>query len=332
MIRQLTGIIGFALLSVMILLPLGGCARHPAADISDKTEAVSAVPVAARIMQSVEVGKWPEQIAPGAGSAWVACSGSRYVAQVSLGSGEILRKVRTGRFPVSIASFDDKVFSVDYNSGQGIFVIDAQGGVTGAGRLPDHPEEMAAGKDAVYVLLWQDGSSIGSSVVRIDPAAYVQKRSEDLGPDAMGIAFGGNRLWVCADNCMIELDAHTLAVAAKADIGTECRQAAANSTAAYTIGLDGGRIIRVDALSYSALHSEPLEQSVIAANDEYVFALGVSGTLRLYDPQSLKLLAELPLGRAVEAKHMICYKDKLLVSEHTGGDDPGRLTTIELQK
>jgi hypothetical protein len=196
--------------------------------------------------------------------------------------------------------------------------------------MPDHPEAMGADGKAVYLLLWKNGSSDGSSLVRVDPKTYEQTRSEDLGPNAMGLAVRDDKIWVAVNDGLLAVDPTSLTKIKYVSANSGTRGAAANQSAAYTLGLGGESLIRVDAVTYDVTRVPLGEWSTLIANDDYVFALGESGTFRVFDPKTLARRAELSVGRQMKVRDMVFYGKKLLVTEHQD-DDQGRLNIIDLQ-
>jgi DNA-binding beta-propeller fold protein YncE len=160
--------------------------------------------------QSINLGKWPAGIALTNDFARVAESGARSVAKIDIKTGKVVSRVNVGRLPVEVLVGPDETIYTLEHTDRIVRKITSKGVATEFARLPDVPQHMTIDGEALWVLLWENGGSADSTVVRIDLKTKAQKRSAKLGPNAWQIGVNGDFVWVGHDSMMSVLDRATL--------------------------------------------------------------------------------------------------------------------------
>ena len=196
----------------------------------------SPVPTSVEHIGTVEVGTWPEQLVVTDDSVWVASSGSRSVARVDRASLGPAETISVSRLPVemettgggtmwTIAATDREVWRIDAATNE----------ATSIGRVPDYPVSMTIGSDgSLYVLLWEDNSSIDASVARLATDRSDLLESALLGVDqGTDIIVAGGGVWVGAADGLTLLDPDSLAVTDRFLPGVRIRSMAADDDHLY---------------------------------------------------------------------------------------------------
>lgn len=165
-----------------------------------------------QLLQAISLGKWPAGVAVFSDFAWVAESGVRSMAKIDLKTNKVINRVNVGRLPVDVVTGPDESIYVLERTDQIVRKISNKGIATEFARLPDAPQHTVIDNEALWVLLWDKGSSADSSIIRIDLKTKAQKRSAKLGPNAWQIGVNENHVWVGHELEMSVLDKGSLQV------------------------------------------------------------------------------------------------------------------------
>ena len=282
-----------------------------------------------QIVQTINVGKWPEGLALSGQTVWVAESGQRQLAKIDLQKGVLVTHANVGRLPVDMLTGpDDSVYALERTE-QVVRLVNTKGVMHEFSRLPDYPQGMALENDALWVLLWDEGSSGNSTVVRIDLKTKKQKRSPKLGPNAWQIAEGFDSVWVGHETRISVLDKSTLQK--KADISLIDAIPAENSQKRTEFGrvAVGPRgvygdydlsVVRIDPQKMAITQRKRLGQlplyMVVMPNDLWVATR--EGSIWQLDPETLAVRAEHKSSKPLDF-HDLKFRDGLFyVTEHPG--------------
>lgn len=271
------------------------------------------------------IGRWPEGLAGAGGSIWVAQSGARSVARVNATTGKVSKTITVGRLPVSIAIAPDGSPIVQVNTDKQLKRINPKTlKVKRLARLPDGPERTVVDGDYAYTLLWQDDSSAGSSVLRVDLRTGKTTRSKNTGKNGFGLAVGGGQIWVARGGGEITLvDLKTLEVGSTIKIGNHSRSIGHTGSAAVVQADQGLALVQADG---SISHRAPLTAGVsaVAAYDDLVVAACRDGSIWLLDPKTLTPRTRLTAPAAYVAQAIIRHNNVLWLTRHTPATPNGK--------
>lgn len=283
----------------------------------------------------ISVGKWPEGIAAIGNTLWVAESGQRSLGQFETATGELIQRVTSGRLPVSMATLGDTLFAT-INTDSKIWrqPLTGKGGdfaATGS----DYPEALAAGDDALYALLWLDGSNADSVVARIDATTGKMTRSASVGANAADLIVAGGNVWVInnflendVDNATLtRLDPTSLKVLESIPIGGRQMKLAA---AGDLLFVSGGWEELGSVMSYDAATGEPVGfadytgtmVAVLGASEKMVVSADSTGVVYLHHRDTLVPQRTIRLGiEAFSPRDIVVTPEAIYLSVHLTDDE-----------
>lgn len=282
--------------------------------------------------QTIAVGLWPEGVVTDGTTAWVAESGQRRLARVDLRSGKVTARVPVGRLPVHVVRGPDgMLYSLVHTEKKIMAIHPRTDKVTVVANLPDCPQQMVYADGALWVLLWQDCSSINATVLRLDLASRRQWRSGPVGRDAWSLAVGYGRVWVAHGQGTVSvLEAQSLVSQPRLQAGSWHRHIVAGSAALFTDDAGGG-VLRLDPhtgqVAQSTVLGEVLTGLTWAADT--VIALGQQGTIWLLDPATLTVRAQRQAAPELQTlRFAVLHGTTLLVTAHAGRGTHGSLVVL----
>jgi DNA-binding beta-propeller fold protein YncE len=275
-----------------------------------------------QVVQSIDVGKWPEGVALAGDIAWVAESGQRQLAKIDLKKGTVLSHANVGRLPVNMVSgLDGSVYALEHTD-QRVRVVNAKGVISEFARLPDGPEGMVVDDGALWVLLWEKHSSADSTVVRIDLKTKAQKRSPKLGPNAWQIGVGHDHIWVGHETRISVIDKNTLEKKASivlsdglpaeaSQFRTDFGRVAVGPKGVYG-DLNLG-VLRIDPQKMVITHRKRLGQLPLymVALENVLWVATREGSIFQLDPETLDIRAEHKASAPIKV-HDLKVRDGLL--------------------
>ncbi|WP_437923389.1 hypothetical protein WMF37_30705 [Sorangium sp. So ce291] len=289
------------------------------------------------IERAIAVGKSPVRVVVAGDTAWVTERGERRIAKVDLKRGNVVEHVEVGGPPIQIAAAPDGTIFALTPTYQAIWAFDPN---TDRGRVfarfPDHPRDMVLADGALWVLLGSQGISMvhddsdRASVVRIDLATQLQRRSPDLGSGTCKLAVGHGRVWVSrlGDTGVVisVFDQATLAKRNDLQIDSAStlrtgpgRRSASIAAGPGAVFVDNGTgVARVDPATDRITHAFALggPMSVLQQSGEDLLAVPLSGGVSLLDPETLAVRAAMsrPAGK-LAGRGVARYGSRLLVTE-----------------
>lgn len=285
----------------------------------------------------VKVGKWAEGVASDGKALWVAESGQRSIVQIA-GNGAIQRRVTIGRLPVGMAALPDgRVHALVHTDR----IVWQQPG-TGAGRklttLADCPQGLAAGAQALWVLLWSNCSTVDSQAVRIDPATGVQATTAKLGEWAQAIAAAHGKVWVghVRGERLSIIDPQSLAVERSTIRGAELWVIASNRESLFAGGriagtMDQGLIVSIDPKDRAEMGRLRVDELVLTltADDETLVAIGDKGTIWIVAAKDFTLRSKINLGVGTyRPSSALIHDGKLVIVAQQYRGENGALFTL----
>lgn len=289
------------------------------------------------------VGKWPEGMAYDGQYLWVAESGQRTLAQLDINTGQIIRRVTSGRLPTSMAAHlpSQTVYSIVATDKKVIrYSQSGQGGnFTG---LAEYPNDMATDDTAIYVLEWIGGSNASAQVVRYDMQSGASRKSDVLPQGANKIRSYGDRVFVSLgfgeQTGIAVMNSADLSPVTGIKLPGFTSNLAVNGHAIFVAGGkwgEYGEIARVDATlnwQETARHQIPGEFIYqLTATEEFVIAVGVQGTVRVYDAESLNLLVTSRLNWGsgdFMPSSLLVEGSALYIATHQGNGDNGTILKL----
>lgn len=283
----------------------------------------------------ISVGKWPEGIAAIGNSLWVAESGQRSLGQFETATGELIQRVTCGRLPVSMATLGETLYATVNTDGK-IWRQPAAGkGGVFAATGSDYPEALAAGDDALYALLWLDGSNADSVVARIDAATGKITRSASLGANAADLIVAGGNVWVInnfiendVDNATLtRLDPSSLNVLGSLPVGGRQMKLAAAGDLIFVCGgwEDLGSVMSYDAATGEPVGFAEYTGTMVAAigvSDKMVVSADSNGVVYLHHRDTLVPQRTIHLGiESFSPRDLVVTPDAIYLSVHLTDDE-----------
>ena len=245
-----------------------------------------------KIERTLPLATWPERVVVIGDDAWVTESGKRRVARLSLKGDAPPTYVPVGRLPVDLAlAPNGKLYAVAQTDKQ-VWEIDPSTAKAKVfSTLPDCPEAMAIGGNALWVLLWTKCSSAGSSVVRVGLSDRKQSMSPPTGKDAWSLAHGADRAWIAvADGTVAVLGDPSAPVATVASPKVEhtSRVIASGPNGIYLS--EANDVVRIDPATSARARDARLDHRVLTifADERRVVVGTRARTLWLLDPETLE--------------------------------------------
>jgi streptogramin lyase len=284
-----------------------------------------------KLERKIPIGKWPQGVVVSQGDAFVAESGQRRVARIDLATGEVKTHISVGRLPVELATGPDGTVYVLVHTDRKLIAIDPKTNrVRTVATLPDHPEDLVFADGALWVLLYDEGSSANSTVLRVNPTTGKAKRSLLLGKNANGLVVTQGRVWVCHGGPPGEtgrisiLDSTTLETLPDAILSAPPWKLAATPKAVYA-GLFTNEIIRLDAKTMEQTHrakAGAFVSAMLVSGDE-LFMATKDGIIRQLDGETMKVKAQFPLEKPIDGGCMVRSGSFLLMTRPDEPVKPG---------
>lgn len=287
------------------------------------------------------VGKWPEGMTHDGNHLWVAESGQRTLAQINESSGAIIERVSSGRLPVGMATnpATGEVFA-EVATDQTIikFSRAAEGGKFVS--LPDYPEGISADGTAVWVLVYIDGSNESGQVIRYDQQTLAMTKSELIGFGICEMAKKSEWVWVSQtveDSTLLHLlDPTSLQQQQSISVAGYLPSIAASENSVILAGGEweaDGMVARIDAFQKQerARRTFPGEYIYrVAADNEFVVAAGVRGTLWVMAAEDLTLLRTIHLNWGeYQPSSLMIDNETLYISTHVGNGENGSILVVK---
>lgn len=287
-----------------------------------------------------EVGKWPEGIAFDGRHFWVSESGQRTLVQLD-SSGNVMRRVNSGRLPVGMVgnpATESVIAAVATDEKLIQFSSSGKGGSFAS--LPDYPNDITGDQQAVWVIMWLNGSNADTAVIRYDQRTKQSAKSQNLGSHGSDIVKAGNLIWVShgtgQGSRLSVLDPNGLNLLPTIPLSGHLSALAGNETEVFVGGgvWDvSGEIVRVDSTTMRETHRRQLPGEFIyrvAADSDHVVAIGYRGTIWLMSARDLSLqkVARLSWGQFAPAAAMI-HDGCLYITTHRGNGDNGSVLVID---
>lgn len=294
-----------------------------------------------QIVQSINVGKWPEGVTLAGETAWVAESGQRQLAKIDLQTAKVVSHLDVGRLPVNLVTGPgDVVYALEVTD-QKVRQIDTQGKTSEFAKLPDAPQFLAIDDDALWVLLWEKASSAAATVMRIDLKKKTKKRSAKLGPNAWQLGVGHDFVWVGHDGRISILDKVKLAKKTEIALDDGSHADAPGKRKAFGRIAVGPRavysdynlgVVRVDPKQFGITHRKELGQLPLymVATDKDLWVAGREGSIWQLDPDTLDVRAEHKLSFVLQFHDLKVRNELLFVTDfpRPGSSDDGRLLIL----
>jgi DNA-binding beta-propeller fold protein YncE len=271
-----------------------------------------------------EVGKWPEGIAVTPDAIWVAESGARSVVRLGRAANSEARTSEVGRLPVDLGvAADGTVFCSVVTDHELIAIDPASGSVRSVAHLPDYPQALAIGEGVLWALLYDQGSSENSSVVRVDAESGAQKRSQRLGKYPSDLVESRGRLWLARDHALTVLDATSLEKVAEIELGDLALHVLALDDAIFVGAYES--VLRVDAETQRVTHRLPVKEhvSALAAHGHDLALAGDAGMLWVLHGESLVPRVKLEYEAPSQIRALVADGDALYVTTHRGRGSRG---------
>ncbi len=283
---------------------------------------------------SFPVGKWPERLALTEGSLWVSESGQRSIGAFDVTTGELVDRIDCGRLPVPLVGVGNEVYAGVCTDGQifrcGDAVESSIFGKTGK----DYPQALASDGETLYVLVWVDGASDQSAVIRYDLASGQSIRSGDLGSNAADLAIVNGNLWVShtafvddkPSGNLTRLDPETLEVLHFVDVGIRIsRLVAAEDRLVGAGGWDeSGVIMAFDSVDGSTIgfgEYPGKRVEALATHGGFAAVADDSGTVSIYSVSDMRAQRHLELGAEAASPHDLLMRDGALFLTVHHGDE-----------
>lgn len=288
------------------------------------------------LVHTVKTGKWPEGITVRGDTAWVADSGDRRLLAVDLAAagGPKATPVKVGRLPTHMGQTADGTVYALVNTDKRLYRV-----ATGTKRaaalpaLPDCPESMTIDGDRVFVLLWQQCSSAGGRVARVDPQTGKPRVSPPLGRNPWDLAALEDRVFVAHEEFISVLSAKTLEVIATPAVPGRHMHVRATPAALFVDA--AGKVQRLDPNTFAVTHEAALGDLVFALELGWgaVYAALRNGDIVELDPSDLHVRRVLapengpfePAAIAFHGEHVLVTTFPQEASGTPGAPDAGRL-------
>jgi streptogramin lyase len=287
-------------------------------------------------VHTVKTGKWPEGITVRGDTAWVADSGDRRLLAVDLAAagGPKATPVKVGRLPTHMGQTSDGSVYALVNTDKRLYRV-APGTKRAAAMpaLPDCPESMTIDADRVFVLLWQQCSSAGGRVARVDPQTGKPRTSPPVGRNPWDLAVLDDRVFVAHEEFISVLSANTLEVIATPAVPGRHMHVRATPAALFVDA--AGKVQRLDPKSFAVTHEAALGDLVYALELGWgaVYAALRNGDIVELDPTDLHVRRILapengpfePSAIAFHGEHVLVTTFPQEASGTPGAPDEGRL-------
>ncbi len=272
---------------------------------------------------------------------WLAESGQRTLAQINESSGAIIERVSAGRLPVGMATnpqtgdvfaevVTDKTV-IKYSRG-------AQGGKFVS--LPDYPESIAANDTAVWVLIYIDGSNESGQVIRYDQRTLAMTKSDLIGYGICEMDQQSDWVWVnqtVDDSTQLHLlDPTSLQRQQTISVAGYLPSIATSENSVILAGgaWEGdGVVARIDPFQRQekARRTFPGEYIYsVTADNEFVVAVGVRGTIWVMAAEDLSLLRTVHLNwNEYQPSSLMIDGEILYISTHIGNGENGSILVVK---
>lgn len=286
----------------------------------------------------IDVGKWAEGIAFDGSHYWVAESGQRTVAKIEYGSGELLKHVKIGRLPTSIAApREGGVFAL-VATDKLVASIGGKDKVKTLAKLGECPEKMIAGDSSLWVLTLPDCSSESSRVIGVDPRTGKQTKSGNLGEWATSLAAMGPVVWVghARAGLVNVYDSRTSEVGDITVPGLSTWAMAANEAQVFAAGRvdennDEGLVVMFDPQRMEEIGRASLPEMVMQlfADADNLVAIGDKGTIFVLSAESLELQRTIHLSTGeFSPRDVIALDDNLMITSSTSNGENGAVLIV----
>jgi len=286
------------------------------------------------------VGKWPEGIAFDGRFLWVAESGQRQVARLSLADGRIVNRTRVGRLPVQMtATSDGRVFSLVHTD-KVVRALSVNGAARQLARLNDYPADMIGDDNTLWVLTNPGGSSAQARLVRLDQRSGKATSSGLLGENASDIALELGKIWVVhgtgSSGRMTVIDAQSLNIDGQLDIAAFVDSIESNL---HGIFLSGGKWNNSGiVLKYDKNNGDraPIRRDLpgefvrtLATFGDKVIAIGTAGTIWVLSATDLSIERRISLDWGeFEPQDVHATADTLYITTHRGVGENGSVVVV----
>ena len=280
----------------------------------------------------IAVGKWAEGAALADGKIWVAESGQRSLVAIGPG-GRIVTRAQVGRLPVGVeAAADGTVYSLQ-NTDKTLWAKrpkETKGKILA--RMKECPQDLAIGPRAVWALILPDCSSGNARAIRIDPQSGKQAATELLGGGAETIAFAHGRAWIghVQGGLIDRIDPKSLENSPIGIGDVSIWDLASNSSAVFAGGRIGednarGTVVSVGPGAGEIIAARELSGMVqrVVADDRYVVAASLEGTLNVMDADTLLIrrIITLSTGPFRPSDLLLANGTLIVIAQQLGGEN-----------
>jgi outer membrane protein assembly factor BamB len=285
------------------------------------------------------VGKWPEGITWDGRNLWLAESGSRQIAQLDPQTGRVIKRTRVGRLPVDVAAAQDGTIYAMVATDKTVWQSNAKNGQILA-RLDDHPQAMGVGRNDVWVLMWIDGGSDRTQLVRHGRTSGTHSKSEVLPQNGFDLAVLGNTVWTLHrhDNEnrseAIALSGATLRIKTRASIEGFVTRLAASDERLFAAGGnygESGLIVKLDPRTGNVVTRIKSARFVSALTvlGDHVVAVDDQGGIAIFAASDLSLRRTISSNSGVfSPQDILATKDGIFITTHRGSDGNGSIIYI----
>ncbi|MFK8035772.1 MAG: hypothetical protein AB8B94_16680 [Hyphomicrobiales bacterium] len=282
----------------------------------------------------IELGKWLEGFAIDGNNLWATESGQRTLAKVNFKNGAVQKRYKVGRLPVDTVIIGESTFTL-VATDKLLLKHSKSGQKSQLAKLKDCPETMTASGTNIFVLGLPTCSSDSSRVTRVDTQNGNKKSSPNLGELANAMTATASEIWVghARDTAISIVNKARLTVE-KLDLsGVEVWALASNSQKVFAGGRyadidNDGTIIMVDAHSReeNSRYSVPGMVTQITANEDYVVAVGLEGTIWVLSARDLSLIRTIHSSTGKYDPRMVTMVgNDLVISASTYRGDNGAI-------
>ena len=184
----------------------------------------------------------PEALAFGAGSLWVADGDARRVLQVDPGTNRVVNEIPVGNSPRSLAVADGALWVASGQEGTVDRVDLGRGRVVRKIRLGSDPTALAAGAGTIWA-----ASEEAGTVTPIYPRTNAALAAIHVGNGPSALAVGEGAVWVVnhTDGTVARIDPASKAVTGLASVGSDPTAVAAGGGQVWVTGGADGTVTRV---------------------------------------------------------------------------------------
>ncbi len=244
-------------------------------------------------IDTIKVGRNPDTVAIGGGSAWIANSDDRTVSRIDPATDKVTATIGVGESPEGVAVSQGSVWVANLADGTVARIDTATNEVSATINVGRRPNEVAVDQGSVWVTNSGDGT-----VSRIDAATEKITATIDVGGKPKGVKVGAGSVWVTkADGTVIRIDPTTDHFSAIDIRGRPDAVAVDNRSVWVT---NSKSVSRIDAASRKVIATINVESRprgvAVGAGSVWVTNIVTGKVLRI-DPATNKVSATIAVGR-----------------------------------